>query len=133
MRTCAILTLSLFAATALAAEKPAVREIPTKELKVTFPEMGKAGEPTVIETAEDLAKSPVLKDSAEALAKLVDFKTEKLVLFAWAGSGQDKLSLTGKEADKKVVLAVEYLPGKTRDLRQHLKLYAVPKAAAFAK
>ncbi|VTT97690.1 unnamed protein product [Gemmataceae bacterium] len=133
MRTCAILALSLFAAAARAEDKPVVREIPTADLKVTFPEQGKAGVPTVIETADDLAKSPVLKDAAEAVAKLVDFKTEKLVLFAWAGSGQDKLALTAKEVDKKTVLVTEYAPGRTRDLRQHVKLYAVPKAAAFGK
>ncbi|WP_439626903.1 hypothetical protein [Gemmata sp.] len=133
MRTCVILALSLFAAAAGAEEKPTVREIPTADLKVTFPEQGKAGVPTVIETADDLAKSPVLKDAAGAIAKVVDFKTEKLVLFAWAGSGQDKLTLAAKEAGTATVLVTEYAPGRTRDLRQHVKLYAVPKAAAFGK
>lgn len=132
MRACAILAV-LLASAAGADDKPAVREIPTTDLKVTFPEVGKAGEPTVIETSEDLVKSPVLKDAAEALAKAVDFKTEKLVLFAWAGSGQDRLALTAKDADKRTVLVAEYAPGKTRDLRQHVKLFAVPKTAAFGK
>ena len=52
-----LLALPLFAAD----EKPAVKEIATKDLKVKAPEGGKPTAPTEIKTADDLAKSPVLK------------------------------------------------------------------------
>ncbi|MBA4188187.1 MAG: hypothetical protein C0467_09245 [Planctomycetaceae bacterium] len=116
-----------------AEEKSVVKEISTKELKIAFPENGKAGSPTTITSPEELSKSPILKDAAEAIAKQVDFKTEKLLVFAWAGSGQDKLTVVGMEKDKKTLLTISYMPGLTRDLRRHVKLFVVPKDAEIAK
>lgn len=133
MRACAILTVLLLGIPVQAEDKAVVKELPTKDLKIAFPEGGKATEPTTIASAEALAKSPILKDAAEALAKQVDFKTEKLVVFAWGGSGQDKVALVAKEKDKKTALVIEYTRGLTRDFRQHVKLFVVPKDAEIAK
>jgi len=133
MRACAILAVLFAGSVVIAEEKPVVKEIPTKDLKIAIPEGGKAGEPTTITSAEELVKSPILKDAAEELKKQVDFKAEKLLVFAWAGSGQDKLTVTAKEKDKKTVLTIGYTPGRTRDLRQHSKLFVVPKDGEFGK
>ncbi|MFO0823197.1 MAG: hypothetical protein U0792_08760 [Gemmataceae bacterium] len=133
MRVCAIALVLCLGTLAIAEEKSVVREIPTKDLKLGAPERGRATEPTTIASAEDLAKSPLLKDAAEAIGKQVDFKAEKLLVFAWAGSGQDKITLTAKEKDGKKVLTLEYTPGLTRDLRRHVKLFAVPKDIEIAK
>ncbi|MCE9563514.1 MAG: hypothetical protein K8U57_15850 [Planctomycetes bacterium] len=133
MRACAILAVLFAASVVIAEEKPVVKELSTKELKIAFPEKGKAGEPTTITSAEELAKSLILKDAADAVQKQIDFKTEKLLAFAWAGSGQDMLAVTAKSKDSKTLLTIAYTPGRTRDLRQHAKLFVVPKDAEIAK
>jgi hypothetical protein len=115
-------------------DKAAVREIPTKDLKVKFPEKpGKATEPAAVTSAEALGNNPVVGGAADEIKKQVNFDKEKLLVFAWAGSGQDMVAVTAAEKDKKTVLTVTYTPGKTRDLRQHVKLFAVPKDAELGK
>jgi hypothetical protein len=131
----AVLFVALSAGPALLAQekgkdkdKPAVKEIATKDLKVTFPKAGKATEPTEVKTAEELAKNPVVGASAEEINKHIDFEKQKLVVFAWGGSGGDRVTASvGAGSDGKPLVFAEYLRGKTRDLRQHVKLYAVPK------
>lgn len=136
MRLSALLAV-LFAASLAACQekgkdekdKPAVKEIPTKDLKLTFPEKGKATEPTTIASAEDLAKNEVVGKAADELKKQVDFAKEKLVVFAWGGSGGDKLATDLKTADKKQTAVFTLTRGLTRDFRQHFHLYVVPKDA----
>jgi hypothetical protein len=109
-------------------DKPTVKEIATKDLKITFPKMGKATEPTAIASADDLAKNAVVGTAAEEIKKQIDFEKQKLLVFAWSGSGGDRITASiGADSDGKSIVFAEYLPGKTRDLRQHVKLYAVPK------
>ncbi|AWM40741.1 hypothetical protein GobsT_07210 [Gemmata obscuriglobus] len=130
----ALLAIAFLAVPALTADdKQVVRELQTKELNVTPAREGKAGEPTEIKSADDLAKNAVLKDAADDVKKLVNFDTEKLLVFAWAGSGQDKIAVTDETKDGKTVLTLTYTPGLTRDLRQHVKLFAVPKGAEIKK
>lgn len=130
----AILAVMILAAPTLAADdKSVVKELPTKELKVTPARGGKATEPTEIKSADDLAKNPTLKDAADDVKKLVNFEKEKLLVFAWAGSGQDKVAVTGETKDGKTAVTVTYTPGLTRDLRQHVKLFVVPKDAEIKK
>lgn len=121
-----LMTVSL--AVADDTDKPTVRPIPTARLKLAFPDKpGRATEPVAITSAEELARNPVLKDAADELQKLVNFEKEKLLLFAWQGSGQDKVTLSiGSEGGRSFVYG-EYIRGFTRDLRQHLRLFAVPK------
>lgn len=122
----AILGALFLALPAVAADdKPAVKEIATKDLKVTFPKGGKATEPTEIKTADELAKSPVLKESADDIKKQVNFEKEKLVLFTWGGSGGDKLT-----PDEKAAGTFALTRGLTRDFRMHVHLFVVPKDAA---
>jgi hypothetical protein len=65
-------------------------------------------------TAEELAK----------LTKQVDFKTQIVLLFAWQGSGQDKLNYSIAESFPEQV-GFTYTPGLTRDLRPHIHIYAL--------
>ena len=120
--TAAFLALPLVAA---AEDKPAVKEIPTKDLKIVVPERGKATEPAEIKTADDLAKSEALKDAADDIKKQVNFEKEKLVFFAWGGSGRDQIA-----ADEKTAGTFTLTRGLTRDFRMHTKLFVVPKDAA---
>ena len=126
MRNVACVAVVLFVgALAAADDKSAVKEIPTKDLKITFPKGGKATEPTEIKSADDLTKSAALKGAADEIKKQVDFSKEKLVFFAWGGSGGD-----GIAADEKTTGTFHFTRGLTRDFRQHTKLFVVPKDAA---
>lgn len=65
--------------------------------------------------------------SAENLTKLlkeVDYDKQILLVFAWKGSGQDRLEVTVVESSPEQLVFV-YKPGKTRDLRPHYYVYAV--------
>ncbi|HSG71731.1 MAG TPA: hypothetical protein VLA12_15015, partial [Planctomycetaceae bacterium] len=65
--------------------------------------------------------------SAENLTKLlkeVDFDNQILLVFAWKGSGQDRLEVTVVESSPEQLVFV-YKSGKTRDLRPHTYVYAV--------
>jgi hypothetical protein len=122
--TATVAVMIPLAAAADAAGK--AREIDTTGLKLVPPPSGKATEPAVVASAAELAKSPVLGGAADALGKQVDFAKEKLVVFAWAGSGQDKVT-AGAVKDK--TAAFTYTRGLTRDLRPHVKVFAIPKDA----
>ncbi|HVL13334.1 MAG TPA: hypothetical protein VM529_12275 [Gemmata sp.] len=122
MRACAVLAAFVVGSLAVAddkkdkeKDKPAVKEIATKALKLTPAKMGKATDPTTIKTAEEIARQ-------------IDFEKQSLLVFAWAGSGRDNITASiGADSDKKSIVYVEYIRGKTRDLRQHVRLFAVPK------
>ena len=61
---------------------------------------------------------------AEDIEKQMSFKTHRVLLFMWAGSGQDRLDfdlVNGKAIFR-------YVPGRTRDYRKHQKAFAVNKA-----
>jgi len=142
MRACATLAV-LFAASLTAADdkkadekksdKPAIKEIATKDLKIKVgpPDKGRATEPTEVTAATDLPKvGPLTPDAVKEVEKQIDFTKEKLVVFWWGGSGQDKLAAGElKTADKKTTATFTYTMGRTRDLRGHFSLFVVPKDA----
>ncbi len=133
MRSAIVAAVFLAAPVLAADEKPVVKEIATKDLKVKVPDGGKPTAPATVTTAEELAKSPVVGGEADAIKKQIDFSKDKLLVFAWAGSGQDQVGVTADTKDGKTVLTVAYTPGRTRDLRQHVKLFVVPKDAEIKK
>jgi len=59
----------------------------------------------------------------DTLPPEVDFDAEKVVIFAWNGSGQDKIDYEKIDG----VYHFVYKRGKTRDLKQHLKIVSIPK------
>ncbi len=98
-----------------------------RELKVekgSFPSVeGALRDPLKITSKAELAKAIPDVDTAAAIAKQVDFTNEVVLLFAWAGSGGDKLTM----AEVKEAAVFTMAPGRTRDLRQHAKIFALPK------
>ena len=125
MRVAMCAAAILFATTLAAADdKAAVKEIPTKDLKIGFPKGGRPNMPTEVKSAEDLAKNESLKGAADEIKKQVNFDKEKLVFFAWGGSGGDKIT-----ADEKTPGTFVLKRGLTRDFRMHVMLFAVPKDA----
>jgi hypothetical protein len=113
-------------------DKAAVRKLELKGAKLGIPK-GKVANPTEITTAEQLAKA--FPDEQELQAKIksqVDFTKEKLLYFAWSGSGGDSLSFQVDKGEKGPVVTFMYKRGLTRDVRGHHALYAMPRDATWA-
>lgn len=130
MRLAALTALCLFAPALGAADKAGVRPLDLGSLKLKH--AGNAPEAFAAGSAEDLAKLKPLAGNADlgALAKQVDFTKEKVVVFAWQGSGGDKFAPDVKTDGGKVLAVFTYSPGVTDDLRRHGFAFAVPKDAA---
>lgn len=111
-----------------AEEKPEVRRLP--DVKPLESEKYGISAPLEITSAEELAKSPAFDDTGRAAAKkAVNFATEKLVVFAWSGSGRDRLTAELQTRGPKKVAVFYYKMGETDDLHRHTQAYAVPKDA----
>jgi hypothetical protein len=123
------LVIGCMALTAWAGD-PAVRTLDIKGLKLGKAD-GKVGEPKVITSNDELAKAITDEETVAALKKQVDFGKEKLLFFAWSGSGGDKLATSLGKGDKGAVVTVTYTPGLTRDLRMHHQFFAIPKDATW--
>ena len=124
--------LKLTAIAKLAA-KPAVGVREISGLKPGGPAntRGSANKPTVIKEKAGVAKSFSDKTTQEKVLKEVNFDKEILLVFRWAGSGQDRIAATGKKTDKGIEVVFGYSRGLTRDLRRHFKVYAVAKDAKW--
>jgi hypothetical protein len=86
--------------------------------------------PKTFETAEQLAD--VFGDAAaKRISEQVDFDDQFLLLFRWAGSGQDKLSFRINEQGETAKVVFKFRPGLTRDLRPHAYLYCIRKGVVF--
>ncbi|VTR96687.1 unnamed protein product [Gemmata massiliana] len=86
--------------------------------------------PKLIEivSADALAKAPVFRDDdgREAIGKQVDFSKEKLVVFAWKGSGTDEISHSPADKDGKI--GFTFRAGTGEDVREsRVRAFAVPK------
>src|SRR5262245_41908675 len=108
--------------------EPKDRKIVAREIEVKgLPSArGALGQPVKITSKEELDKA-VGKELSETIAKQVDLKKEFLLLFQWSGSGGDRLTL---KQDKDSV-SFDYLRGRTRDLRMHAKLFALPTKTEY--
>ena len=71
------------------------------------------------------AAAPYFTKKALAVLKTkVDFARQKLLIFAWRGSGQDRLTYSVAESYPEQI-HFRYRRGRTRDLRPHVYLYAL--------
>ena len=59
-----------------------------------------------------------------ALAEKVDFAQQMVLVFAWRGSGQDKLDSQVAESYPEQITFL-HTKGRTKDLRPHLEVYAL--------
>ena len=126
LRKVLVAAISLIVPLGLSAgEVGKLREIDAKGVNVDF-EKGSVSKPKMIASAEDLDKAI---PKADAIKKKVDFSKDKLLLFAWGGSGGDKL--TAKLSDDGKTVVFTYKAGLTRDFRRHVHLCAMPKNAEF--
>jgi hypothetical protein len=131
MRRLHIYTLAiLFAGAPIMGQdkKSAIRAL---EVKVEGLPSSNFDEPTVIANDEQLAKAVKDEAAVAEIKKAVDFKTEKVLYFAWSGSGLDKLTFTTAEGKAGPEVTFNYTPGRTKDLRPHHTLIAVPKGTTY--
>ena len=110
----------------LSASMAACQE-PIVELKVT-PEKSVFknsawNKPIVIKSQDEAAKH-FGKEALEAVAKKVDFKKQIVLVFAWQGSGGDKLQYQILESFPEQI-PFSLRPGATDDLRSHSHVFAL--------
>ena len=79
--------------------------------------------PIIIKSSADAAKH-FGKDAIKTLGAAVDFKKQIVLVFAWRGSGRDKLNYTVAESYPEQI-SFSRKRGRTRDLRSHIKVYAL--------
>lgn len=114
---------------AVATAQPAI-----KELKVTpEPSVFKDSawnKPIVIKSMDDAGKH-FGKDALATIGKEVDFKKQIVLVFAWRGSGGDKLEYKILESFPEQI-PFTLKPGLTDDLRSHTRVFALRSNVKWA-
>lgn len=64
------------------------------------------------------------KEALATISKAVDFDKQIVVVFAWRGSGQDDFTFAKSESHPGQI-EFTYRPGRTRDLRPHVKIFVL--------
>ncbi len=124
-----ILGLAIAGAPSAAEDKDKlVRELELKSPKIGVKKGAQPGDAAKITSKAELAELIPDEATRDAIAEIVDFDKDYILIFAWAGSGGDKLVGTGDKG--KVLFTVTR--GKTKDLRQHLRVFAVAKDAEWS-
>ena len=108
-----------------------VKEIPAKDFPLADDKALGVDKPMEISSTNELEKA-FGEENAKELSKQIDFEKQKMLVFRWAGSGQDELfaSVEGEEEGQELVFG--YRGGMTRDLRQHARYYIVDKASDWS-
>lgn len=119
----ATLVLLYFASFALAADVPAIKQIEAIVPKDNAFEASGPRKPLVFKSEKEAAEY-FSEEELKKLTRQVDFKEQFVLLFAWQGSGQDKLEYAVAESFPEQVMFT-YKPGRTKDLRQHVRAYAL--------
>ena len=86
--------------------------------------------PLVLKSLKDGAKY-FDKETLATISKTVDFEKHVVLVFAWKGSGQDRMGFQVAESSPAQV-GFTYQPGRTRDLRPHVKVFVVDKDAKWS-
>lgn len=129
------LAVALVATVALSADEKKdsgpVRQIATEKADKIETKGGSATKPTKVTTAEELEMRVPDEATRKRLAQQVDFKSHTLLVFAWQGSGGDKIEYVILESKPE---QVEFMvkPGRTKDLRPHVKLFVLPNDVKWA-
>ncbi len=114
--------LSLLFATSGWADPP-IKKVGGLQLKTAAFDVARAENPLVIQSA---AKAATYFD-ARNLATLkneVDFSKQQVILFAWRGSGQDRIEFVVLESFPEQI-RFSYQRGRTKDFRQHVQVFIV--------
>lgn len=87
------------------------------------------GAPIELASAEDAA-AYFEGEQLEAINEQVDWETHSVLIFAWRGSGQDRMEveLIGDTSDE---VRFVYRPGRTRDLRPHVYVFVLEQGVVW--
>ncbi len=108
-------------------KKELVRQLELKEAKIEPRKAGGVDKPMKVTSKEELAIAVKDVDTQDAIANVVDFDKEYVLIFTWGGSGADKLTAVSE----KDVVTFTLKRGLTKDLRQHSPIYALAKEATW--
>lgn len=111
-----LLLASVHAAEAKALLPPIKVEKKIKANADAFKASGRK-KPIVLKNEKDAATYFDAKELAK-LTKAVDFEKQVVLVFAWKGSGQDRIDHVILESFPEQIVFT-YKPGRTRDLRSH--------------
>ena len=114
--------LLLFSTTATWADAP-IKEIEGLKLKIPTPDLGGVQKPLMIRSKDEAASYFDLKSLA-TIKNEVDFSKQKVLLFVWRGSGQDRLPYVVLESFPEQI-RFSHQRGRTRDLREHFRVFIV--------
>ena len=103
-----------------------VKEIPTKDFPLVEDKPVGIDKPRTLKTSDELEEA-FGKEKAGELLNRIDLEKKQLVIFRWAGSGQDELFANLEGEDDAEQLVFGYRRGMTRDLRQHARYYVVER------
>lgn len=117
------LVLPIFSAASLDAADPAIQKIAGVNPMPNAFEDSSRNKPLVLGSAKSAGKYFAGK-SLDSLKENVDFENQYVLVFAWRGSGQDRLEYAVQESFPEQVV-FSYKPGRTRDLRPHVYIFAL--------
>ena len=104
-------------------EFPAIQRVTNVRPKDNVFKDSSHNKPLVIRNEKDAAKYFAAGDVV-LLSKQVDFKNQTVLVFAWRGSGQDKLTYEILESNPEQIV-FNYTRGRTKDLREHVHIFAL--------
>ena len=73
---------------------------------------------------EKLSTETSNKEAVAKISKAVDFEEQIVLVFAWKGSCQDRFMFAKSEGHPEQI-KFSYRPGRTRDLRSHVKVFVL--------
>ena len=124
MKTCCVALIAIFGMgaelDAEPAKEPLVQVIKKLNTEKAVWADATRKKPIVLKSA-DAAVKYFGKEGVAKIEKSIDFKKQMVLVFAWRGSGQDRMEYEVLESSPKKVL-FSYRPGLTRDLRPHIKI-----------
>lgn len=105
--------------------KKSIRAVQEFDVKgVSFMRKGaSATKPIPIRSEDDLKKLEGAARLQDLLRAKVNFKRQTALVFAWSGSGQDRVVFKGVRLGQAVFT---FTPGLTRDYRPHLNVFTLP-------
>lgn len=101
-----------------------ITEIKKLEVEKAAFDRKRGAENPILIKDEKTAKKYFADDQLKKLLEQVDFAEQHVLLFAWAGSGRDKLTFDVAESYPEQI-QFKLARGMTRDLRQHVRVFAI--------
>ena len=118
---CTLITIAATSATSRAALLPPITELKGPKVQRTIFKDAKRGEPIKITSVKD-AEKYFQKATVEQIKKDVNFDKQIVLVFAWKGSGGDRLKYAVAESfPEQIFFSIQ--PGRTKDLRPHVRVF----------